>query len=140
MVYCRAGHCGGGIIGADLLTIPAQSQPLLGKTVADLISADTKVMANGDVHSTLHYVTGYEEYWQGKPDMQEGNNFPVKLEKSGAELETDVDGTQKTQAYPEDGLLIVRVPSQSTKVKIAVDSEELTTLNFATATLEQKTV
>ena len=46
------------MISPDIMTIPAASQDLYGKTVGDMIGSDVKVSANGEVTGTFHYVTG----------------------------------------------------------------------------------
>ncbi len=128
----------GGIIGSDTLTIPVQSQTLLGKTVSALISADTAVLADGTVVGTLKYVNDYTEYDPGNANMQKGNFFPVKLTKSGTTLKTNVSGTEKEQAFPDDNTLVIRIPSEKTTVKISVDDSEITTLNFKAAILKKQ--
>ena len=128
----------GGIIGSDVLTIPVQSQTLLGKAVSALVSADTAVLADGTVVGTLRYVTDYAEYDPGNVNMQKGNFFPVKLTKNGETLKTNVSGTEKEQAFPDDNTLVVRIPSEKTTVKISVDDSEIVTLNFKAAILKKQ--
>lgn len=67
--------------------------------------------------------------------MQKGHFFPAMLQKKGTTLKTDVNGQVKEQAFPDDQLLVIRVPNQNTQVKIEVDNQPITTLDFSTARL-----
>ena len=108
----------------------------MGKEVSALISPDTKVLADGTVIGTLRYVDDYMEYDPGNADAQKGNFFPLALTQSGSELQTNVSGTEKTQTFPDDNTLVIRVPGKETTVKISVDGSEIVTLKFEQATLE----
>ncbi len=41
------------MIGSDIMTIPAASQSLYGKSVGDMIGSDVKVMEDGAVEGTF---------------------------------------------------------------------------------------
>lgn len=87
----------------------------------------------------LKYVTDYIEYWEGNSTMQKGYFFPIKLTGSGTTLKTNVSGTEKTQNFPDDNTLVIRIPSNKTIVKITVDETEVVTLKFDKAKLQAKT-
>ena len=124
--------------GVDGILIPARHQPLLGKNVDDLIGKDVKVAEDGSVSGTLLYVPEYPEF-SSVPDEQKGNYFPVYIDREGERLTIDKNGTEKTQNFPADHLLVIRVDSPDTTVKISVDKLEITTLNFKKAKLKEET-
>ena len=105
------------MIGSDVLTIPASDQAPLGGTVrvSDMITENTKVLADGTVKGTLKSVSGFTEF--GSPT--EGHFFPIKLgnkyeghsikcEGSITKTETDtswvlyVDGTSRTFKFTDE--------------------------------------
>ena len=124
------------MIGPDLLTIPAQSQALLGKNVSELIGDDVRVLKDGSVLGTLHKVEEFPEYWPGNEEAQKGYFFPARLPQEGTTLTTDNDGVQKEQAFPDDGFLVAKIAGTGSKLKIGVDGKDITTLTFADAKFE----
>lgn len=108
---------------------------MLGKKVSDLIRDDVRIAENGDVTGTLLYVSEYTEF-SSNPEERSGNFFPIYLDKDGSQLITVKDGVTRTQNMPDDKLLVIRLNSENTTVKISVDDAEITTLNFKTATIE----
>lgn len=115
--------------------MPAADQPLLGKKVSDLVEDGAQVLLDGSVDATLKYVDDFTEYWPGNAEMQKGHFFPAMLQKKGTTLKTETDGQVKEQSFPDDQLLVIRVPKQDMKVKIEVDDQPVTTLDFSTARL-----
>lgn len=124
--------------GVDGILIPARHQPLLGKNVTELIGSDVKIAADGSVLGTILYVPEYPAF-SSVPDEQKGNYFPVYIEREGDQITTDKDGVSKTNDFPGDHLLVIRVDSPDTTVKISVDESEITTLNFKKAKLKEGT-
>lgn len=102
-----------------------------------MICDDVRIAANGDVTGTLPYVASYPDF-SSSVDEQHGNYFPVYIDREGGQITTDKDGVSKMNDFPDDHLLVIRVDKQSTTVKITVDSDVITTLNFAGATLRKE--
>lgn len=110
----------------------------MGKTAADLISANARVLTNGDVVGTVNYVSGYEQF-SGDTAMQSGHFFPITFGEKydGQTLKSKglVYG-EKEYTLDEDRTLIVRVENvEGDKLEIVQGEEPVITLNFATATI-----
>lgn len=112
--------------------------PLGTKKVSDMISADTKIMANGDVYGTLKNVTSFEEFDKGNPELQSGYFFPFTLKgdgegktmtfkKNGAENKKDIN-------YDKD--IIFKVDDSNTTWEVLVNNESVVKLNFTHAHFE----
>ena len=118
------------------ISIPRQSQSLnLGSViVSDIIGTDVRVLDDGTVLGTLKRIESWPEF-SGSEDEQKGNYFPVLLPAGGKKLKTTKGVTVKDMDFPNDRLLVIRVPDTATTCKIEVDEQELITLNFSKATL-----
>lgn len=125
------------MIGADILTLPAQSQPLLGKKVSDMISKDTMVMENGDIIGTLHYVKEFPQF--GDLSEQNGHFFPVVFGSSYKNKPVTIKGrigSDRTVTLDDDCTLIIRKENLSgDTAEIESEKKPIVTLNFKTATL-----
>lgn len=127
------------MISDKVLTIPAQSKTLLGKTVSEMISPDTYVAVNGAVIGTLNYITDYTEFNATKPEEQKGYYFPFELADGIGTVGTSkmtimkngVASDEKTDMNYDPELLL-RV-TKGDKFSIFVDDEEVITLTFAGA-------
>ena len=105
--------------------------PLGDKKVSELISADTKIMANGDVYGTLYNVEGFTDFNKGNPEEQSGHFFPFTLtgaggskmtfKKNGLETKTDIE-------YDKD--IIFRINDKNTTFEVLVDGISAIKLNF----------
>lgn len=120
----------------DALSLPRMSQALgLGdKKVSDLIARDVKVLENGYVVGTLKEVESWPEF-SDKPDEQHGNYIPLLLPKGGKKVKTTKGDVVKEMNFPDDRLLVIHVPGNSTTCKIEIDDVEIITLNFAATAL-----
>lgn len=126
-------------ISDKVLTIPAQSKTLLGKTVSEMISPDTYVAVNGAVMGTLNYITDYTGFNATKPEEQKGYYFPFELADGIGTVGTSkmtimkngVASDEKTD-MDYDPELLLRV-TKGDKFSIFVDDEEVITLTFAGA-------
>lgn len=127
-------------VATDVKPVDA-SESLLGKQAKELISEDTKILKDGSVVGTLHYVEQYTDF-SNNEEEQSGNYFPMHLnvssnngkmtlKKNGvaAENKTDI-------AYDAD--IVFRVPEQSTTFSVEIDGKEVVNLNFKKATLESQ--
>lgn len=126
------------MIGSDILTIPAQSQTLLGKKVSELISVGTTVLKNGDVVGTLLYVTGFDQY-STSAEFQSGHFLPIvfgtKYSGKPITVKRRTDG-DRTVTLDADRTLIIRKENlKGDTAQITSSEEPVATLNFATATL-----
>lgn len=122
-------------MGSDRLTIPAQGQTLLGKSVSDLIGTDIKVYADGSVTGTLKSVTGFTEFNSADVDEQSGYYFPLHLTQVGTKMTLKTNGVAKAgkenMAFDPD--ILFRVSDKNTTFNIEVDGNEVVTLNFKKA-------
>lgn len=120
----------------DALSIPRMSLSLgLGDVkVSDLVESDVMVLENGSVMGTLKEVKSWPEF-SNAPEEQSGNYFPVLLPKGGKKVKTTKDGVAKEMNFPDDRLLVIHVPSNTTTCKIEIDDMEVITLDFSTAAL-----
>lgn len=136
------GNDNGGVanqISDKVLTIPAQTKTLLGKTVSEMISPDTYVAVNGAVIGTLNYITNYTGFNATKPEEQKGYYFPFELADGIGTVGTSkmtimkngIASDEKTD-MDYDPELLLRV-TKGDKFSIFVDDEEVITLTFAGA-------
>lgn len=112
----------------------------LGKTVSELISEDTKILKDGTVKGTLHYVEKYTQF-SSIEDEQSGNYFPLHLTgAAGKKMTIKKNGvaSEDKNNINYDADIILRVPSKDTKFSIEVDGKETLSLNFGQANLEAK--
>lgn len=135
---CKRRGCRGRqkpLIGSDKLTIPAQSQTLLGKSVSELIGTDVKVYADGTVYGTLKNVTEFTEFNEAEPDEQSGYYFPLHLTQTGEKMTLKKNGVSKAGKLDMDfdADIIFRVDDANTTFTIEVDGAEVVTLNFKNA-------
>ena len=117
------------------MTIPAQGQTLLGKSVSELIGTDVKVYADGSVTGTLKNVSGFTDFNSSNVSEQSGHYFPLHLTKSGNTMTLKTNGVAKPgkENMPFDADLLFRVSDANTTFTIEVDDKEVVTLNFKQA-------
>lgn len=125
------------MIGADIIKVPAKSQPLLGgKTVTDFLSDDTKIYDNGDVVGTLKYVSNYTAFGG---DEINGNYFPLTLGDQYKEKAIKV--TSKTRVKTEtdtEWVLFIKDNDATFRFQNATDGDaDIVTLNFKRAILQK---
>lgn len=125
------------MISPDIMTIPAAGQDLYGKTVEDMIGNDVKVMEDGAVKGTFHYVTGYTGFNSSKSAEQEGHYFPFTLTAEGEKMTFKKNGrtTKKDIAWEADNVFRV---TQTDKFEVIVDGESVVTFTFENAVFEPK--
>lgn len=123
------------MISPDVLTIPAASQDLYGKTVGDMIGSDVKVSADGKVTGTFHYVTGYTGFNESVPTEQEGYFFPFTLTQSGEKMSFIKNGSPSKTDITWEANNVFRVTA-SDKFTVKVDGVDVVTFDFSKATFE----
>ena len=119
------------------MTVPAASQSLYGKTVGELVSDDMKVLYDGTVTGTFHYVTGYTEFNSAKTEEQEGYFFPFTLTQPGTQMTFKKNGKDSKKNIPWEANNVFRVTATDT-FTVSVDNVDVVTFNFAKATFEPK--
>ena len=126
------------MIGSDIMTVPAASQSLYGKSVGEMIGNDVKVMEDGKVVGTFHYVSGYTGFNSTEAGEQEGYYFPFTLAKAGEKMSFKKNGryTKKDITWEADNVFRV---SAGDKFEVMVDGSVIVTFTFSTAIFEPKT-
>lgn len=120
----------------DKLTIPGQTESLLGKNVSELIGTDVQVYEDGSVVGTLKNVTDFTEFNKADPAEQSGHYFPFHLTQTGTKMTLKKNGVAKAgkQNMDFDADIIFRVDDANTTFTVEVDSTEVITLSFKGAT------
>lgn len=123
---------------SDVASVPEQGQTVdakLGsKPISTFISEDTKILADGSVKGTLHYVEGFIEF--GKT-QSEGHYMVVKLDEKYAEKTITCKGKVTKKAKDLEWVLFV-VDNQSTFTFSTDEDGTILTLNFKDAVFEPK--
>lgn len=120
-----------------MISIPARSQSLLGsKTVGDMMTPDTRILADGTVIGTLKHVSGYAEF-SSAPAEQEGNFFQMSLGDRYKGKEITVTSLHKSKVKKEfDTDWVLRIESNKSAFKFECGEEKIITLRFSEVTLE----
>lgn len=114
--------------------MPAQTQSLLGKKVSDLISDDTRVLADGSVVGTLKHIDSYSQFdSKNKPS---GNFFPMILGEQYQGEEITATGPKTKNKKVVDREWILHVEGSDSTFKFECKGKTIVTLNFKLATLE----
>lgn len=107
-----------------------------------MIENDVRVSLTGEVTGTIKYIEGYHEFWEGRPDMQEGNYFPFRILKEGSTVTVKKNGGQdkggETKTVEYDPKWVLRIGEKTDKFEFLVDNESIITLDFSKATLKSK--
>lgn len=115
----------------------AQDTVLLGKSVSDMISADTYVDVDGCVNGTLKKVTGYTDFSSNVAE-QEGYFFPVKL--VGMDTATKMtlikDGKVSKKDIKFDPELVLRIDNKNTTHAVEINGEKVIEFNFRNTKFE----
>lgn len=121
------------IVSDEIATPAPQDEDdwYLGKSGADLQSADTVMLDNGKVFGTLKHVTGFTEFNASVPEEQEGYYFGFTLVKTGTKMTFKKNGavTKENIAWEADN--IFRVESTGTKFEVLVDGVSALKLDFS---------
>lgn len=126
------------MIGSDIMTVPAASQSLYGKSVGEMIGNDVKVMEDGAVVGTFHYVSGYTGFNSAEASEQEGHYFPFTLTVAGEKMSFKKNRryTKKDIAWEADNVFRV---SAGDKFEVIVDGNKIVRFTFSSAVFEPKT-
>lgn len=133
------------MIGTGQSYVPSRDQsPLDGIRVADMISDDVKVSADGKVTGTVNYLTKVEGY---PADQQSGHYFPTaftkanykKLHVGGAVSGDGFTAGKEITPSADDPYLVIRVENCTDGNKISVfdfeSKDEILKLDFNETTL-----
>lgn len=120
----------------DLVALFPAGQDLLGKTAGDLVGEDLKVLNDGTVTGTFHYVTGYTGF-SSNEEEQSGYYFPFKLGSSvsGETMTFKKNGVPTKTDIPFDADIVFRVTAGDT-FTVEVDGAPAVAFRFAKATFE----
>lgn len=120
-------------VSAEIATVAPQAEDdwYLGKSGAELQSADTVMLENGKVFGTLHHITGFTEFNATVPEEQEGYYFGFVLAKTGTNMTFKKNGvvTKENIAWEADN--IFRITSTGTVFEVLVDGVSALTLDFS---------
>lgn len=116
------------------MTLFPGSQSLLGKNVSDMVGDDLKVMEDGSVEGTFHYINDFTEF-SSVTEEQSGYYFPFKLTKPGATMTFKKNGTETKKDIPFDSDIIFRVTA-SDSFEVIVDSKRVVVFTFSKSTFE----
>lgn len=103
----------------------------LGKTGADLQSADTVMLENGKVLGTLKHVTGFTEFNATVPEEQDGYYFGFVLTKTGTKMTFKKNGVVTKEGIAWEAKNIFRITSTGTVFEVLVDGVSVLTLDFS---------
>ena len=108
------------------------------KDVGDLIQGVSLEWNDLDakVLGTLKHVTDYQDF-STIPEEQEGNYFPVTIDRSYTGQPITVEKTGASPKTAIDLNWIIRIPDKSTKVTVKKGNVKLFTLDFSNADLQQ---
>ena len=126
------------MIGSDIMTIPAAGQSLYGKSVEEMIGNDVKVMEDGKVEGTFHYVTGYTGFNSSEVSEQEGYYLPFALTAPGEKMSFKKNGRYVKRDIAWEANNVFRVAAGD-KFEVMVDGSVIVTFTFSTAIFEPKT-
>ncbi len=107
--------------------------------VSKLISADTKILQDGTVLGTVHYVKDFSGF-SDIPDEQSGYYFPLRLSAKGSKMTLKKNGTvvEGRTNIDFDSDIIFRLEDKNTVVSVEVDQKEVIKLAFTKATFDPK--
>ena len=125
------------MIGSDIMTIPAASQSLYGKSVGDMIGSDVKVMEDGAVEGTFYYATGYTGFNDSEESEQEGYYFPFILTAMGEKMSFKKNGRYAKKDIAWEANNVFRV-TQGDKFEVIVDGSSVVTFTFKAANFKPK--
>ena len=117
------------------MTLFPGSQSLLGKNVSEMVADDLKVLKDGTVEGTFHYVDNFTDF-SSEANEQSGHYFPFKLSGSGTQMTFKKNGVETKKDIPYDPDIIFRVEASDT-FEVIVDGRSVVKFNFAKATFEE---
>lgn len=129
-------------ISADILTMPAQDVDFggLGKKVSEMITKDTYVCDNGNVHGTLKHIDNFVSFNASDPKEQSGYYFPFVLTEdlpTGTTMTFVKNGVVTKRDIPYDKEILFRIATPNTTWEVLVDGASKVRLNFRGVTFEQ---
>lgn len=124
-------------VSAEVATVAPQDESdwYLGKSGAELQSADTTMLENGKVFGTLKHITGFTEF-SGDPAEQDGYYFGFTLAKTGTKMTFKKNGVVVKDGIAWEADNIFRVASTGTVFEVLVDGVSVLTLDFSNINFE----
>lgn len=116
--------------------VAEQGTAVFEVTAADIVSKAARISLDGTVTGTLFpaNIPGFSTV----KEEQYGYYLPVKILKKGTKVTILKDGKERTADFPDDDLLVVRIPGPKTTVSISVDDNEVAKLHFEKTTFSGK--
>lgn len=105
----------------------------LGKTVGQMISEDTYVDPDGNVHGELYYIDDFVKFNENIASEQKGYFFPFVLAEEGSLMTFKKNGVPTKENIPYDNEILFRVPTSNTTWEVEVDGKSVVLLNFKNA-------
>lgn len=98
-----------------------------------------KISADGIVTGTLKYVDNFEWFNPNNPSEQSGNYFPFKLGEEYENKQITIEKNDGEAKTAEETEWIIRIPNNSTTIKVKDSDKEIVTLTFNGAILQKPT-
>lgn len=125
------------MISSDILTVPAASQSLYGKSVKEMVN-NVKVSKDGNVTGTFLYVKNFTQFNENNPLEQEGHFFPFRLTNTGKKMTFKKNGLAVKEDIEFEAENVFRISDSNTTFTVIVDGNEIVTFKFAKAVFQQK--
>lgn len=123
---------------SGVIAVPDKDYKMLDKLVSAFVKDGGRILDDGTVMATLHYVKGFKEFNERIPAEQNGYYFPCLLNGvTGNKMTLKKNGEVRADKVDMsfDPELLFRVQDKTDTFTIEVDGEELITLNFKQAVL-----
>lgn len=123
---------------AGVIAVPDKDYKMLDKLVSTFVKDGGRILDDGTVMATLHYVKGFKEFNANIPAEQNGYYFPCLLNGvTGTKMTLKKNGETRVDKVDMDfdPELLFRIHDKTDTFTIEVDGEELITLNFKQAVL-----
>lgn len=121
---------------AAKIAIPDKDYKMLGKLVSAFVKDGGRILDDGTVIATMHYIKGFKEFNASISAEQNGYYFPCLLHGvTGTKMTLKKNGETRADKTDMDfdPELLFRVQDKTDTFTIEVDGQELITLNFKQA-------
>ena len=120
------------------IAIPDKDYKMLDKLVSAFVKEGGRILDDGTVMATMHYVKGFKEFNPTIPAEQNGYYFPCLLNGvTGTKMTIKKNGESRADKTDMDfdPELLFRVQDKTDTFTVEVDGTEVITLNFKQAVL-----
>ena len=121
---------------ASKIAIPDKEYKMLDKLVSAFVKDGGRILEDGTVMATMHYVKGFKEFNSAVPAEQNGYYFPCLLNGvTGTKMTLKKNGEARSDKtnMDFDPELLFRVQDKTDTFTVEVDGTEIITLNFQQA-------